>query len=62
MHWTEEALRKSGYDSREAFQKAMGLELSGQWDLPTCRLLWPWISGYACHRVQPGQTLYQIAP
>lgn len=61
MHWTEEALRKSGYESREAFQKAMGLELSGQWDLPTCRLLWPWISGYACHRVQPGQTLYQIA-
>lgn len=61
MHWTELALKKAGCESREAFQRKNGLALSGQWDLPTCRLLWPWLVGFAYHRLEPGQTLDQAA-
>ena len=61
LHWTELALRKTGCGDRTQFQKRFGLPVSGQWDLPTCRGLWPWLPGYALHRVQPGERLYQIA-
>ena len=61
MHWTAFALKKAGCGSREEFQRRNGLPLSGQWDLPTCRALWPWLPGYAMHRMEPGQTLYQVA-
>ncbi len=61
LHWTELALKKAGCESREEFQMKNHLALSGQWDLPTCRALWPWVVGYACHRLSPGQTLYQVA-
>ena len=61
LHWTELALRKTGCADRTQFQKQHGLPVSGQWDYPTCRALWPWLPGYALHRVQPGENLYQIA-
>lgn len=61
LHWTELALKKAGCGSREEFQRKNGLNLSGRWDLPTCRALWPWLPGYVLHRMEPGQTLYQVA-
>lgn len=61
MHWTELALKKAGCESREEFQQKNGLILSGQWDLHTCRALWAWLPGFVYHRMEPGQTLYQVA-
>lgn len=61
LHWTELALKKAGYETREAFQKAMGLHGSVGWDYPTCRALWSWMPGFVYHRAAAGETLYGLA-
>ena len=61
MFWTEFALKRSGCQSREEFQRKNGLRQSGTWDLPTCQALWQWMTGYVNHRMTGGETLYQVA-
>lgn len=61
MFWTDHALKRSGCQSREEFQKKNGLRQSGAWDLPTCQALWSWMTGYVNHRISGGETLYQVA-
>lgn len=61
MDWKELALRRVGCGSPEQVQRKYGLPETGQWDLETCRLLWSRLAGYVWHRLEPGQTLYQVA-
>jgi hypothetical protein len=61
LFWTDYALKRAGCHNREEFQQKNGLHKSGIWDLPTCRALWPWMTGYVNCRIKGGETLYQLA-
>ena len=61
MDWKELALGRVGCGSPEQVQRKFGLPETGQWDPETCRLLWSRLAGYVWHRLEPGQTLYQVA-
>ena len=61
MRWTEFALKKAGASTILEFQRAQGLPETGEADLITSRRLFDYLVGYQYHRMEPRETLYQVA-
>ena len=61
MRWIDYALKKAGASTILEFQKRHGLLETGEADLVTSRRLWDYLVGYQYHRMEPRQTLYQVA-
>ena len=61
MRWINYALKKAGASTILEFQKRHGLLETGEADLVTSRRLWDYLVGYQYHRMEPRQTLYQVA-
>ena len=61
MDMIELALQRAGYPSLRAFQQANDLVPSGTADAQTLQALMPYFVGYMIHRIQQGDTYYQLA-